>query len=240
MIERTSDSRPQASEKESKDFVQREAARNEPRESSIYMEIFSAALMALATIATAWCAFQASIWTGIQTFTLGEVNAARLQAASASNSALQLTSIDVGMFIQYAAAISQGNERLADFLLKRFRPEMRPAVDAWLETKPLQNPGAPSSPFMMPQYRSAALEEAESQTELAAAKLIEADDANRRSSRYLLLTVVFASILFFEGISTRFQSPSVKRAFVYAGAFVFAAALAVVLTFPVSFGNIFS
>jgi hypothetical protein len=202
-------------------------------------EILSAVLMALATVAIAWSAFQANIWSGIQTFALGEANNARQRAAAASDSALQLKALDVGMFIQYAEARSQGNKLLADFLLERFRPEMKPAVDAWLETSPLRNPDAPSSPFVMPEYRSAAQEEADRQTELAASKTEEGIIANRNVSRYIFLTVLFALVLFFENISARFGSV-IRKVFVYVGAVVFVAALAMLLLFPVSLGNIFS
>ena len=44
---------------------------------------------------------------------------------------------------------------LADFYFKRFREEFRPAVDAWVATRPLKNPNAPLTPFAMPQYKLA-------------------------------------------------------------------------------------
>jgi hypothetical protein len=143
------------------------------------------------------------------------------------------------LLFQHAEARSQGNKLLADFLLERLRPEMKPAVDACLETRPLRNPDAPSSPFVMPEYRSAAQEEADRQTELAASKTEEGIIANRNVSCYIFLTVLFALVLFFENISARFGSV-IRKVFVYVGAVVFVAALVMLLLFPVSLGNIFS
>jgi hypothetical protein len=34
----------------------------------------------------------------------------------------------------------------------RFRPEFRPAFEAWLTTAPFNNPNAPPGPLYMPQY----------------------------------------------------------------------------------------
>jgi hypothetical protein len=42
---------------------------------------------------------------------------------------------------------------LSDFLYGRFPPALKTATDAWLATRPLQNPEAPSSPFVMPDYQ---------------------------------------------------------------------------------------
>ena len=51
-------------------------------------------------------------------------------------------------------------KELADFYFARFRAEFKPAVDAWVATRPLQNADAPLTPFAMPQYRVAAQAEA--------------------------------------------------------------------------------
>ena len=55
----------------------------------------------------------------------------------------------------------RSRRELADFYFKRFRAEFRPAVDAWVATRPLKNPNAPLTPFAMPQYKLAARAEAE-------------------------------------------------------------------------------
>ena len=42
----------------------------------------------------------------------------------------------IKLFTEYVAAYSTGNEDLADFLFTRFRPEMKLATEAWIETQP--------------------------------------------------------------------------------------------------------
>ena len=121
-----------------------------------WLEVLSAVLLSLATVASAWCAYQSTRWNGVQALSFSAANGARTESVRMSNAALQLTSIDIGMFVQFAAAYSEDNMALAEFLLERFRPEMKTAVDAWLATEPLKNPNTPLSPFAMPEYTSAA------------------------------------------------------------------------------------
>ena len=198
-----------------------------------WLEIISAILLSLATVASAWCAYQSARWNGVQALAFSAANGARTESVRMSNTALQLTSIDVGMFVQFAAAYSEDNMVLADFLLERFRPEMKIAVDAWIATTPLKDPGAPLSPFAMPEYKSAAQDESDRLLEVAATKLQEATDANQRSDNYVLLTVMFASVLFFGGVSTKFDMFKVRVSLITLAIIIFTAGLITLATFPV-------
>jgi hypothetical protein len=62
------------------------------------LEIVSAALMALATVLSAWCAYQATRWDGIQTRRVDAADAARTEAVRLSNQALQLSTLDEQLF----------------------------------------------------------------------------------------------------------------------------------------------
>lgn len=198
-----------------------------------WLEVISAILLSLATVASAWCAYQSTRWNGVQALNFSAANSARTESVRMSNAALQLTSIDVGMFVQFAAAYSEDNMVLAEFLLERFRPEMKTAVDAWIATEPLKNPNAPLSPFAMPEYTSAAQNESDRFLEVATQKLQEASDANQRSDNYVLLTVMFASVLFFGGVSTKFDAFRIRAALIALASIIFTTALIIVATFPV-------
>ena len=95
---------------------------------------------------------------------------------------------------------------LSDFYFKRFRKEFRPAVVAWLATKPLKNPKAPLTPFAMPQYKLAATAEArrlDAEAEISAAS-VRRDI--QRSSNYVLGVVLFSVSLFFAGTGHQARS----------------------------------
>lgn len=198
-----------------------------------WVEFLSATVLALATVATAWCAYQSTLWGGDETVYRAAANAANIESAQFSGQALQRTSIQAGLFVEWAAAISEENQRLADFLYERFPPELRTATDAWLATKPLQNPDAPSSPFAMPEYQLEENDLARQWEAEAEAQLDKASRADEISDRYVLLTVLFASVLFFGGIAGKFQSQAIDLVMLIIAGIIFLAGLSILITFPI-------
>jgi len=198
-----------------------------------WLEIVSAILLSLATVSSAWCAYQSARWNGEQALSFSAANSARTESVRMSNVAYQLTSIDIGMFIQFASAYSEDNQFLMDFLYNRFRPEMKPALDAWLALQPLKNPDAPPSPFAMEEYKSTAQDESDRLLGVAEQKLRQAEQANQNSDNYVLLTVMFASVLFFAGISTKFEAFQVRSALTTFAVLIFMAGLIILATYPI-------
>jgi len=54
-----------------------------------WVEFLSAVILSLATVATAWCAYQASLWDGDQADHYALASVASVRAAELSNEALQ-------------------------------------------------------------------------------------------------------------------------------------------------------
>jgi hypothetical protein len=170
------------------------------------MELLSVMLLALIIIFTAWSAYQSTLWGGIQTFRLADVNAASRQAAELNVQQGQYSMMDVMMFSQYINAIINEDKKLGDFYFERFRPDFKPAVQAWLDTNPFDNPDAPPHPFVMKEYKRTFTEQAEQKIKIAELKMDEAQQANQNSDNYVLFTVIYASILFLGSIATKFSS----------------------------------
>ena len=175
-------------------------------EPSRWLDIGSATVLALATMASAWCGYQSALWGGVQTFRLAAVSKAGRESAAQSMKALELRGLDASMFIDYVDAKGHGDTSLEEFLYQRFRPEMRKALDAWLKTDPLHNPNAPLTPFQMAEYVQPEQLEAERQQKAAEKMEAAARQANQFADEYVLLTVLFATVLFFGGISGTFRS----------------------------------
>ncbi len=197
-------------------------------------EVAAAVLLACAAVATAWSSYQATRWNGEQAKTSAKVNATRIDAARAAGLANAQTQIDVATFTQWVDAYAQEQSELADFYFKRFRKEFRPAMDAWIATRPLKNADAPLTPFAMPEYQLAARDEADrldAEAEVFAAK---ARAYIQRSSNYVLAVVLCAVSLFFAGMSTRLTDPRLRGAIVIVGWLIFSGAVIWIATFPVS------
>jgi hypothetical protein len=201
-----------------------------------WLEIAATLLLAFATVGSAWSAYQSKRWGGVQMFSMVAANGARSEAVRLSDEASQLTSIDVSMFLQYISAVSSHQQQLADFILQRFRPEMKTAVNAWRATQPLKNPDAPPSPFAMKEYSLSTLQQSDRMNQLALQKLNEAKAANTRADDYVLLTVLFASALFFGGIGTKMQLRSLRIVLLSLGIVVFVATAVTLFSMPIARG----
>ena len=191
-------------------------------------------LLAAATVATAWSGYQASRWNAEATKATMRGTATRVESTRASDLANAQAQIDVAVFIQWADAYASGNKLLREFYFERFRPEFKPAVTAWIATRPLKNPNAPLTPFAMPQYTSAARAEADRLESQADAWAATARRNVQRSTNYVLGVVLFAAALFFAGMSTKLRSRRLSVAMLAIGAVVFACALVWIATSPVS------
>ncbi len=198
-----------------------------------WVEFLSAVVLALATVATAWSGYQSTLWGGDETQYRAEAGAANLKAATFTNQATQRLSIQANLFTQWIVAYSEDNMRLADFIYQRFPPELKTASDAWIATKPLENPAAPASPFVMSEYVLPETGLAHQAEQEAADKTALADNANQISDRYVLLTVIFASVLFFGGISGKFQSRMVDAMMLALSFVVFISGLVVLFSYPI-------
>lgn len=171
------------------------------------MDVAGVALISVAAVLTAVCGYQSGRWSGAQMRDYNVANAHRVESAEAADRGFALTAIDVNLFLHYVDAVSEGNARDADFIYRRFRPEMRPAIKAWLATKPLTNPHAPSSPFAMPQYSLATNSSSHKLAAQASKDFDAAQVANRHADDFLLLTVIFAGVSFLAGMSTKMTYP---------------------------------
>ena len=198
------------------------------------VEIVATVLLAAAAVATAWSSYQATRWNGEQTKASSQTNAIRIDAARAQGLAEAQTQVDVATFTQWVDAYARDETELADFYFKRFRAEFKPAVDAWVATRPLRNPDAPLTPFAMSQYRLAAEREAEQldAEEERSAATVRLDI--QRASNYVLGVVLFAVSLFFAGMSTKLSTARLRYVTIAVGCVIFVATAIWIATFPVS------
>jgi len=201
-------------------------------------EILSASVIALTTVLTAWSAYQSNLWSGTQTFALQEATAQSTIAAEKGVIAQQRQTWDGILVLNFSNAWFEGKTQLADQYRARVRPELREAIEAWLATKPLENPSAPPHPLAMPVYAEKVTAKFNNEINMykqAAQKATDqANKASGISDRYVLMTVLLASVLFFEAVSSRFKAPKVANSLLVIAFLMFAAIAGVLATFPIA------
>jgi hypothetical protein len=199
-----------------------------------HFELAATVLLAMAAVATAWAAYQSARWHGEQAKAQSASIAARVESTREANVANRQGQIDVALFTQWVDAYALDETELAAFYRKRFRPEFRPAFQAWVATRPRVNPDAPLSPFAMPQYKLAATAKADSLEAKATAFSASVGRFIQRADNYSLAVVLFAASLFFAGISTRLRSSTPRMLVLGLGYTLFLGSLIWIATFPVS------
>ena len=198
-----------------------------------WIELWSAVLLAAATVATAWSAYKSSLWGGEQAEHDSAAITAIVRSGEFNNLALQTTAVHVGLFSQWASAVSTQNTALADFLFARFPEPLKASATAWLATQPLTNPSTPMTPFDMPQYVLPTTGEAARWESSAIDETEAAGKADAISDRYLVFTIIFASVLFFGGISGKFGWQLIDVIVLVLGALVLFIGLVILFRTPI-------
>jgi hypothetical protein len=161
--------------------------------------------MALSTVASAWCAFAAQRWAGVEAEMYSRADAARSETLRLNEEANRAFLLDFTVFLEYFSATLDGRPALANELYRRFLPDLKSATDVWLATNPWEAPEAALLPFELPEYQSGERTESARQAALADEFAAKAHEANDRTDNFLGLTVIFAVILFIGGVGSKFD-----------------------------------
>jgi hypothetical protein len=214
------------------------------------IELIATIVMALAAIATAWCAFQATKWSGIMSIEFSSANAARVESTRAENLANSQRAVDVDVFTAWldavATEIGEGTippvrengytpqeGTLSAFYFDRMRDEFKPALDAWLGSDPLNDDESPPTPFAMEEYRLAAAELANDLVVQSEEHRDAALDSNQNGDNYVLTTVGFALVIFFAGVSSKLKEQKNRWIAIGTALTLFSAALVIALILPI-------
>jgi hypothetical protein len=207
-------------------------SRRRTRRIGRWIDLLSAAVMASATVATAWSAYQSAVWNSQEATHRSQSTAAIVRVGKFSNLALQRTSVHVNLFVHWASAVNKGDTRMADFLFARFPEPLKAATLTWRAAGPLTRLNGPASPFDMPEYVLPERSAADSWEEIANQESIVANRASEHSNSYLLFTTIFASALFFAGISGKIRSQVLDVAVLGLGGLTLLAGVVVMLLSP--------
>jgi hypothetical protein len=177
---------------------------NSTTERERWLEIAAALLLSLATLGIAWSGYQAAKWSGLQARRYTQASTARSLANRAATLGSQDRTQDLLNFNRWLEVETEGNTELADLYERRFRDEFRPAFERWLADDPLHNANAIPSPLREKNYVLADEVKANQLERLGDQRFEEGKEATENADDYVFVTVFFAVVLFFAGISLRF------------------------------------
>jgi len=170
-----------------------------------WMEMLAALMLSLATLGIAWSGYQAAKWSGLQARRYTQASTARSFANRAATQAAQDRTQDLLNFNRWLEVKTEGNTQLGDLYERRFREEFKPAFERWRAEDPLNNPDATPSPLREKNYVLSNEVKADKLEDLGDLRFEQGKDATENADNYVFATVFFAVVLFFAGISLRFQ-----------------------------------
>ncbi len=119
------------------------------------------------------------------------------------------------MWLSWLGSVSAKDEVKASFLSQRFSPQLAVAQKVWLAGVQLDGQGVPivvptGTPLDLPSYVVPKQVEADHDAAVAEAQLAYADVAASNSTKFVLLAVLIALVLFFASVATKFTGPKVQ------------------------------
>lgn len=197
------------------------------------LPIVVATLITLSAVASTWSAYQSARWSGVQARNFAEASGNRAVAIQNTAVATTRVTIDAGLFAQWLTADADNNRAAAAALEGRFPKTLGVAFGAWRAAGGPNSPTAPASPFELAQYVVPESRTAENLNREADARFQEGLTANQQSDDYVLMTVIFATIIVIDAVGKEFASLGIRRASVILGASGLLAGGMVLATFPV-------
>lgn len=173
------------------------------------LEFVATVLLALATVLTAWSAFQANKWNGIQQLSLNDATAARTEVVAEVNILSQFVTTDQSLFLLWLDAELNDRPRTVAYLEQAFSPEFKTSFDRWRAEQASDPTGVNPTPFDSRYFDDledgGLFDRGQQLEESAGAATAAGSEANRNSDNYVLVTVLVSLTLFFAGIATKFS-----------------------------------
>lgn len=198
-----------------------------------FLEVIAVILLGIATVGTAWCALQSSLWSGESSRLSAEADAHRVEANRQSALAAQALSYDASVVADYARAVADENVALQEFYRKVLvRPGFLPFLDAWEADAKAGK--LPPNILENEAYTADLMGPYQEQLSQADASGASAASAGRTSDLYVVNTVLLAVSLFFAGVTGSFRSPIVRLLLLIGGSLTLAIAAIQLIDLPIA------
>ena len=198
------------------------------------LEIVAAFLLSLATLAIAWSGYQAARWSGLQAEQYSEATASRSLANRHQINAGEQRVHDLLNFNRWLEEETSGNTELTALYERRFRDEFRPCVRRVARPglalhEPRRHPHTPAHAAV----RAAGRGGCRPARGARGGAVRAGKEATENADAYVFTTVFFAVVLFFSGISLRFEWVKLRLVMLVLAAVFLICGLIELLTMPV-------
>ncbi len=173
------------------------------------LEIVAVMLLGIATVGTAWCGLQSTLWNGEQDDIVLQVSNEQVDSSRLFGLATQAISYDASIMSSYAQAVRADDEKLQQFYLDTLvRPEFKPFLLEWRR----QIQAGESQPNLLSdqEYLDSVMAGYHASQERVAELEAQASEAGATGNAYVLTTVLLAISLFFAGVTASFRYPMVR------------------------------
>jgi hypothetical protein len=196
-------------------------------------EVVIAVVLSLATLTSTWCGYQSSAWGSLSDAKRSAADTSEREAAENTIVALQIRTQDGLILLEYWRAARLADQKTAEIALHHMPERLRVAVKAAVDAGVLTDPSVPG-----PMHRAEYVidEEKRAAEQRAVAKDLHevARVAGGHSDSYVLLTLMFASILFFGGVASTFSRRGIRIGLASVAIILFVAAGGFLLSLPVA------
>jgi hypothetical protein len=203
----------------------------------IRIEVVFLVILLMTTFLSAFCAYQAYSWSGIQSAKYQEATKLRTESVRAFNDGNTQFLLDLTVFLTWSDAVSRNDMIRANAVASKFTPEFKPAFTAWIAQASGRPPGTTpnNTPFMLPEYRLADRERGVLLDKNADAAFVEAQHAADISTSYVLNTLFYAIVLFLCGVGEKWGEPRLRKLILGTAILFFSIATALLLWLPKTF-----
>jgi hypothetical protein len=179
------------------------------------LDAWTALVLGLAAVATAWATYQSSQWSEVQAQVQYEAASLRTDAARAASDASGDRIVDAELWLNWLSAVANDQLDRAAFFRDRFSPALDLAQREWLAAAPNATPTDPTSaargtPLDLDAYVPGSQVRSDRLASEAEERLVEASEANSNAAAFILAALILSLSLFFGGIATKFTSPKAQ------------------------------
>jgi hypothetical protein len=197
------------------------------------IEIVTVLLLGVATVGSAWSAYQVSRWNGVETDEARASAAFRIEGSREFALATQIVAYDSATVGQIAAATVAGNQEHLDFLRETLvRPGFVPVLQSWQAQ--IAAGETPTNLLSDDDYLGDLFAASIAADAQAAAATVLSEEAGSNADDYIQLTLFFASALFFAGITASFANRLSKVTLLVGAGVILAVAGVLLAGYPVT------